>query len=277
MHLRRLAASAGAAALALVAALAPATPAAAAHDAAAIHPGVQTYTAGAQCTANFVFTDGVEVFIGQAAHCSGTGGSTQTNGCLADSLPLGTPVEVDGATRPGTLAYNSWLTMQAVGETDPNACQYNDLALVRLDPADRGLVSPDIPVLGGPRGIDRDGVATGESVYSYGNSSLRLGVSQLSPKEGVSLGTDSGGWNHPVYTVTPGVPGDSGSAFLNAEGQALGVLSTLAIAPLAGSNGVSDLGKTLDYANRVGGMGVTLVEGGTQFAGGGAVLRGLLG
>jgi hypothetical protein len=41
---------------------------------APIHPGVQTHTAGAQCTANFIFSEGSTVFIGQAAHCSGTGG-----------------------------------------------------------------------------------------------------------------------------------------------------------------------------------------------------------
>ena len=32
------------------------------------------YTDGAQCTANFVFTDGSRhVFVGYAAHCAGTG------------------------------------------------------------------------------------------------------------------------------------------------------------------------------------------------------------
>jgi hypothetical protein len=274
---RRVTAALATTGLALATALAVATPASAAHDGATIHPGVQTYTSGAQCTANFVFRDGADVLIGQAAHCSGTGGSTETNGCDSGSLPLGTQVEVDGATRPGTMVYNSWLTMQAVGETDPNTCQYNDFALIRLDPADHGRVSPDIPVLGGPTGIDRDGTVAGESVYSYGNSSLRLGLSQLSPKEGVSLGSTAGGWNHPVYTVTPGVPGDSGSAFVDAEGRAIGVLSTLAIAPLAGSNGVSDLGRALDYANSRGGMSASLVTGSTPFSGSGAVVRGLLG
>src|SRR5687768_8652200 len=65
---------------------------------APIHPGVMTFTAGAQCTANFVFTNGSDTFIGQAAHCSGTGAATDTNGCESGSLPLGTPVEVDGAS-----------------------------------------------------------------------------------------------------------------------------------------------------------------------------------
>ncbi|MDQ3612625.1 MAG: serine protease, partial [Actinomycetota bacterium] len=55
-----------------------------------ITPGVMTFTEGAQCTANFVFTDGKDTFIGQAAHCSGMGAATDTNGCEAESLPLGT-------------------------------------------------------------------------------------------------------------------------------------------------------------------------------------------
>jgi hypothetical protein len=49
------------------------------------------------------------------------------------------------------------------------------------------------------------------------------------------------------YTVTPGIPGDSGSGFLNSSGQAIGVLSTLQILPTAGSNGVGDLAKELSY------------------------------
>ena len=216
-----------------------------------------TNTAGAQCTANFVFTNGTDVFIGQAAHCSGTGGSTETNGCTSGSLPLGTEVEVDGATLPGTLVYNSWLAMQAAGETDADTCQYNDIALVKLNPADVGRVNPSIPTYGGPQGVGGP-TSQGDVVYSYGNSSLRGGVAVLSPKTGISLGAEANGWTHPVYTVTPGIPGDSGSAFLNANGQAIGVLSTLSIAPLPASNNVSDLGHMLGYLHSHGfGVGAT--------------------
>jgi hypothetical protein len=214
---------------------------------ATIHPGVQTDTAGGQCTANFIFTAGSDVYIGQAAHCASTGGQTDTDGCLAGSLPLGTPVTVEGASHPGTLAYSSWVTMQALGETDADTCAYNDLALVRLDPADVAKVNPTIPHWGGPTGVDTDGTAAGDRVYSYGNSSLRFGITQLSPKTGISLGS-GGGWSHDVYTVSPGIPGDSGSAFLSPSGQALGVLSTLQIAPLPAGNGVGDLSHELAYA-----------------------------
>jgi hypothetical protein len=234
-------------------------------DSAVIRPGVQTVSDAGQCTSNFVYYDAAgNVYIGQAAHCTGTGTSTDTNGCDTDSLPIGSAVEVEGASKPGTLAYNSWLTMHQVGERDADTCQYNDLALVRLDPADAAKVNPTVKFWGGPTGINRTGTVAGDEVYSYGNSSLRLGLENLSPKRGYSLGTDSGGWNHSVYTVTPGIPGDSGSAFLDAQGQALGVLSTLAIAPLAGSNGVGDVGHELDYLNAHGGLGTVTLANGTE-------------
>jgi hypothetical protein len=233
---------------------------------ATIHPGVQTFTDGGQCTANFVFYDADDIYIGQAAHCSGTGGSTETNGCEAGSLPVGTPVEITGASRPGTLAYNSWITMQAQGEADGDTCQFNDLALVRLDPADHGKVNPSIPFWGGPTGI-ADTVAANSKVLSYGNSSLRGGIEQLSPKEGISLGQDSGGWNHSVLTLTPGIPGDSGSAFVDKRGRAFGVLSTLQLLPLAGSNGVGDLSRELAYMRSHGGPNATLANGTVAFRG----------
>ncbi|MGE5527197.1 MAG: serine protease [Methanosarcina sp.] len=213
---------------------------------ATIHPGVQTFTEGAQCTSNFVFQEGSTIFIGQAAHCSGTGGQTETDGCTSGSLPLGTAVEVTGATKPGTLAYNSWLTMQARGESDADTCAYNDLALIKLDPADVGSVNPSVPGFGGPTGVGSVG-GLGSTVYSYGNSELRGGITKLSPKQGIVIENEGGGWSHIVSTLTPGIPGDSGSGFMNEAGQAIGVLSTLQIAPLAGTNGVGDLGKELAY------------------------------
>jgi len=231
---------------------------------AAIHPGVQTFTAGAQCTANFVFYSGTTVYLGQAAHCSGTGAATETDGCTSSSLPVGTPVDVGGVAT-GTMAYNSWITMQASGETNPDVCAYNDLALIRLSPADAARVNPSIPFWGGPTGVSGSGTAAGANVYSYGNSSLRLGVSVLSPKRGVSLGDAGNGWSHTVYTATPGIPGDSGSAFLNVNGGAIGVLSTVAIAPLAASNGVGDIARELAYLNSHTALGVTLATGTEPF------------
>ena len=69
-----------------------------------------------------------------------------------------------------------------------------------------------------------------------------------------------------MYTLTPGVPGDSGSGFMNESGAAIGTLSTLAIAPVPASNGVADLRKELNYLNNSGGLsGVSLVPGTEPF------------
>jgi hypothetical protein len=263
MHRRVLAGLAAAAFLALAPSAASAWAPAAT---APVHPGVQVFTDGAQCTANFVFTSGGSTYLGQAAHCSGTGQATDTNGCTAGSLPVGTPVEVTGASKPGTMAYNSWITMQANGEADDETCQYNDLALIQLDPADVDKVNPSVPKWGGPTGVGTE-KALGD-VYSYGNSSLRGGVTQLSPKRGKVVEVSPGGWSYTLYTLTPGIPGDSGSAFLNAKGAALGVLSTVAIAPLVASNGVGDIGKEIAYARAHGFPDLALVDGTEPFKGG---------
>jgi hypothetical protein len=232
---------------------------------ATVHPGVQVFTEGAQCTSNFVFQDASNVYLGQAAHCSGTGGQTETNGCSSASLPVGTPVQISGASKPGTLVYNSWLTMQAKGETDADACAFNDLALIRIDPADVGEVNPSVPGFGGPTGVGTIG-GLGSTVYSYGNSELRGGVTKLSPKQGVVVQNEGNGWSHSVITLTPGVPGDSGSGFLGGTGQAIGILSTLQLAPLLGSNGVGDIGRELAYMRANSAFtGVQLIRGTEPF------------
>ncbi len=251
---------------------------------ATIHPGVMTFTnassflnGASQCTANFVFTDAAgNVYLGQAAHCSSTGEDTETDGCSTKSLPLGTSIYsgdlVNGGIRDGTLigtlAYNSWLTMQKDKEADATTCAYNDLALIKIAPSQVARVNPTVPFWGGPNGLAPAASTTGEQVYSYGNSILRLGISVLSPKTGISLGDqeETGGWSQQLYTVTPGIPGDSGSGFMNSSGNALGVLSTVEFAPLPAANGVGTLAKELAYANAATGLGLKVAPGTTAFS-----------
>lgn len=243
---------------------------------AKIHPGVQMFTKGAQCTGNFVFTDGVgRVYVGYAAHCAGKGEATDTNGCDTNSQPLGTPVRfasgatlVDGGTTVGhgILVYSSWITMRGRSTTDLDACAANDFALVRVDAGDEGKVNPSVPFWGGPVGLSTTGAPAGDQVYSWGQSSLRP-TTVLSPKTGISFGSTTGGWGWDVYTASPGIPGDSGSGFLDAQGRAFGTLSTVAIAPLAGSNGLGDLERELRYAQANSGLtGLRLVPGTKAFA-----------
>jgi len=263
------AAAASAAAVALAAVLVPGTAAAASPAwaparQASVHPGVMTITDGSECTANFIFSNATDVFIGQAAHCAGTGAPTETSGCTAGTKPLGTPVTIAGASKPGTLVYSSWITMAQRGEKDPNTCDFNDLALVKIDRADLGKVNPSVPFFGGPNGIATGPTAVGDGVLTYGNSPLRAGITALSPKEGFIVRDEGDGWSHICYTATPGVPGDSGSAVLAQDGKALGVLTSLAVAPLAGSNGVGDLSRELNYLNAHGGLGTVSLALGTE-------------
>ncbi len=245
---------------------------------ATIHPGTMMYTEGAQCTGNFVFTDAAgHTYLGYAAHCAGTGSSTDTNGCQTDSVPLGTRVDLtnDGnllsegtIVGHGTLAYSSWITEHQLGTSNANTCAYNDLALVRIDAGDVSDVNPSVPFWGGPTGIDNDGTALGDRVWTYGNSSLRAGLSPLSPHTGISLGDDAadGGWSHPLYTLSPGIPGDSGSGFMTQDGKAIGVLSTLGLAPLPASNNIGDLAMELAFAQAHSGIaGLQLVHGTEPF------------
>jgi hypothetical protein len=262
----------------LVAALLPAHPAGAAGssplppwapiDRAKVHPGQVLDTKGSDCTANFVFADAANhVYLGQAAHCSSEGNEMNFDGCKEKTLPLGTLVTVVESQIIGELAYNSWRTMQARHETNSSACLDNDFALVRLPDSVRDQVNPTVPFFGGPTGVNTAVVAAGDKLYAYGNTPLRGGIGMLSPKTGAVVLPVDDNWSYLAYFLTPGIPGDSGSAVMDAKGNALGVLSSLVTTPTPGSNGVSDLQRMLAYAQDMSGIkGLRLVAGTTPFS-----------
>jgi len=238
---------------------------------AKVHPGQVLDTAGSACTSNFVFTDADRhLYLGQAAHCSSTGDSVNFDGCKEATLPLGTPVTVVGTGVTGVLAYSSWQAMQARHETNSSACMDNDFALVRLPDSARDSVSPDVPFFGGPHGVNTAGANAGDNVYAFGNSPVRGGIGALAPKRGTVVTTADDGWAYLVYFTTPGIPGDSGSAVLDQEGHALGVLSSLITTPTPGANGVADMQRMLAYARDMSGIkGLRLVDGTQRFSPGG--------
>src|SRR5206468_11270532 len=140
--------------------------------------------------------DAEATYLGYAAHCAGASESMDLSGCEEPTLPLGTDVTIvgaGGARASGHLAYTTWGTMQRRGESDPGLCQYNDFALVALDPADASRVDPTVPVLGGPTGLDTDGTVPGEPVVSY-----QPQVGDTTVTQGRSLGTTGGGLGHRV-------------------------------------------------------------------------------
>ena len=241
--------------------------------AAPIRPGVLTETAGGGlCTSNFVFVSGERTFLGQAAHCAGTGPDTETDGCTSSTGPLGSTVTVlgtDGSRRIGRLAYSSWITMQAGGETDRATCAANDFALVELDPADAAAVNPSVPFFGGPTGLATEDLGGGDEVLGYGSPVARLGraalTARIRPKVGIESGR-TGAFAHDVLTLSPGVPGDSGAGYLTADGRAFGLLTTLTVDGSGDgiSDGVTDLAAALGYANANGGLGEVQLVLGTE-------------
>ena len=97
-----------------------------------------------------------------------------------------------------------------------------------------------MPTLGGPTGLGTT-TATLDDVYSYGNSSLRQGITVLSPKRGKSLGAAGRRLDAPRLHRLARHPRRLGQRLHGRQGRAFGVLSTLQLAPVAASNGVSDL------------------------------------
>ena len=128
-------------------------------DTARIHPGTMMYTDGAQCTANFVYTDAsANTYVGYAAHCAGLGEATDTDGCQAASLPLGTKVSfieggslVDEGTQvgTGTLVYSSWLTETSSAPPTPTPAPTTTSRWSRSTPR-TSQGQPLDPVLGRP-------------------------------------------------------------------------------------------------------------------------------
>lgn len=244
---------------------------------ATIKPGVQMLTNGSQCTANFVFKDGGgRVYVGYAAHCAATGSSSDTDGCTTRSLPLGTKVQFGTGgslftsskiVGTGQLVYSSWRTMQRRGTKNAALCAYNDFALVRVDSASVRNVNPTVPKWGGPNSIAATPLKAGSTVYTVGNSSLRSGTAAAT--SGSVLRVVGGGLAYDIRTSSPGIPGDSGSGFMDVRGRAAGVLSTISIGisltPV--TNTMGDLYRELNYAKAYSGIsGLALVKGTRAFS-----------
>lgn len=219
---------------------------------ATIRPGVQVHGAG-QCTSSFLFRtpDNATLMLSLAAHCLADAPAIGSNGC-ADGVepdPPGTEVGIDGASQPGRLVYSSWYTMQQTNASEA-ACRSNDLALVAIDEADRDEVHPAVLDLGGPTEIaPADAIAPGQRVQWYGNTAATPGGSATSHHRGAIV--EASDWRFQAYSASPGLPGDSGSGIMLADGSAAGVLATVnTIYP--GANSATRLPPALAFAHEHG-------------------------
>lgn len=196
---------------------------------AQIRPGVNIVGGG--CTANFIFSspDNETLYIGTASHCVG-------------GRQPGSSVSV-GGFGAGILVYCSWMHIQGTS-TCPSSdtlIDGNDFALVEIRDDHRHRVHPAMLHWGGPVGIGSP-PSTLSKVHTYGNSGLNPSP-LLSPMEGYTTGSSD--VTTSMYTVRPGVFGDSGSPVTRADGQTVGVL--VAINLVTGQNVIANLDNALSY------------------------------
>lgn len=205
-------------------------------DEATIRPGVAIRTAERECPSNFMFLrpDNTSVYLGTTAYC------------LRDA-PVGSVVTVGGPENLAIVAYSSWVTMEENGETDPDAREYNDFAVVRLDASTRPRAHPAMLQTGGPTAAaDPEAVAMGDRVRAYTNATAPL-LPQTAWHEAVVTGR-VGDWALLAHAAPPGTPGTLGGGVVTPDGRALGVLVNLGVAPNPGSNGVARLDTLIAYA-----------------------------
>lgn len=215
---------------------------------ATIRPGVATTSPAGQCTSNFLYRspNNATLYLGSAAHCF-------------DGRKVGDTVTIEGASKPGRLAYSSWITRgltNCLGEGGLSAggeCDH-DFALVSIDAADRPKVHPAVLHFGGPTALtDSTKLAVGARILVPGNSGTWPPVDEVRWHEGVVAASHSStDPQFEIVTVAPGIPGDSGSAVMTRAGEAAGILATLCFAPCTGQNGVVGLKGQLEFAKTKG-------------------------
>ena len=172
-------------------------------------PGVQTrgvqaggcIVSPAGCTANFVFADASNQYIGTASHCT-------------DSVGQEVVMQVDTTTLAsiGTVAKRT--SRQEPGE---------DFALIKIDPAVAAKwgVVPAMPT-GGPQGIY---TGCDPQVVKHWGHGYGVAVSQGKQEGGLATNwhDDGFGW------TGAGAPGDSGSGVLTADNRAAGDFTHLIV------------------------------------------------
>lgn len=146
-----------------------------------IHPGIEVNYGNISCAVGAILKQRKARFLAIPASCGGIDPGKPHNNCYGPQTPVGSPVSIEGASRPGQLVYSSYSQMQLEGVTAHNRCFYDDLALVRVNRHDLARVSPAIPGTSAPRRLLAKFPASG--------TALKIGSSG-----GTAGSTANGGW-----------------------------------------------------------------------------------
>lgn len=153
---------------------------------------------GTLCTSNFVFTSGGNFFIGTAGHC----------GEVGDQVTM--------LYLPGGLV-NIGNVVLSTGDAGIG----NDFALISINPALSGDVSPSMAHWGGPTGV-YTGSAPAVVVHSGWGAVIGTGGT---PRAGIGVDFEGPDWRF-AGAITPG---DSGSGATVFGGPAVGNITHIAV------------------------------------------------
>jgi hypothetical protein len=196
-----------------------------------MHMDGDTNTYG--CTANFVWTDGVQNYLGAAGHCFLPADKAATAGPGADYDASKTHVKVcvSGCSFGGQTGFEITGTLVELGaiayarQIRHGVDVGNDFGLVAIPSSLAGYVQPAMPVWGGPQGTTT--VAAGSSLCLYGNGGGVGEVFATKARPGLGVLADATKWEGDI----PAFEGDSGAAVEVCDGvgvpQAAGIVTHL--------------------------------------------------
>lgn len=191
----------------------------------------------AMCTANFIWTDGADLYLGTAGHCVVPAGFTATHGAGADYDAALTDVSVCVSECDfggqmsfllrGTLVHIGPATYGRQADAVTGNLFGNDFGLIRIPPALYAYVHTEMPVWGGPSVGNTPASITGVPICLYGHGMIvsetyhtqaKIGVGQeIYPNVGryqALIGAEPGDSGAPVVTCGPDADGIHGIAAL---------------------------------------------------------------
>lgn len=177
------------------------------------------------CTANWVWTDGAQRYLGSAGHCFLPTEATSTHGADADFDPALASVRICidnclagsllGATIQG--AYIPLGPVVYARQQVDGVGIGNDFGIVEIPENRWDLIRPSMPVFGGPTSVDAN--STLKPLCHYGNGRYVGEAFVTKARAGVSLGGNANQWTGRVLINH----GDSGSAIQTCTADADGL------------------------------------------------------
>lgn len=177
---------------------------------------IETYEGEFLCTANFIWTNGVDRYLGTAGHCIVPSDRTATHGPGADYNAGGSIVSVcvSGCNFGGQTGFILSGTMVRIGpatygrQTDTTGDIGNDFGLIRIPPSLYPHIRPSMPVWGGPTVGSNPSNVEGQTICQYGHGIIVGEVFATQAKVGVGLGQNANGRYNAILGSQGG---DSGS------------------------------------------------------------------